>query len=137
MTILTKMTKTLPYALAAGFVFFGAQKFGAENAVFEILAQRSGIDWFEPVIRRLTGVAELATAAMFLFPKAGAKKLASLSAAGVLAGAIGFHLSPWLGINVPGIGHGLFFTAVAMFALNAALLAAYFKPVAPRLVSVT
>jgi len=23
-------------------------------------------------------------------------------------GAIGFHLSPWLGINVPGMGHGLF-----------------------------
>jgi hypothetical protein len=126
MSLKTQITKSLPYALAAGFLFFGAQKFGAENAVFQIIAERSGIDLFEPIIRRLTGVTELLTAALFLVPVANLKKLASLSAAGVLGGAIGFHLSPWLGINVPGIGHGLFATAVAMFVLNAVLFANYF-----------
>lgn len=129
MSLKTQITKSLPYALAAGFLFFGAQKFGAENAVFEIIAERSGIDIFEPVIRRLTGVAELATAALFLVPNASVKKLASLSAAAVLLGAIGFHLSPWLGINVPGIGHGLFGAAVLLFALNVVLLRNYFPSV--------
>jgi hypothetical protein len=126
MLLKTKITKSLSYALAAGFLFFGAQKFGVENAVFEIIAERSGIDIFEPVIRRLTGVAELVTAALFLVPNARIKKLASLSAAAVLLGAIGFHLSPWLGINVPGIGHGLFGAAVLLLALNTVLLRTYF-----------
>lgn len=117
--ILKKLSRTLPYALGAGFLFFGAQKFGATNDVFEIIASRSGIDLFEPVIRRLTGVAELITAALFFVPSLTSRNLANLSAAGLLVGAIGFHLSPWLGINVPGIGHGLFATAVALFVLNA------------------
>lgn len=112
------LSKALPYALGAGFLFFGAQKFGATNDVFEIIASRSGIDLFEPVIRRLTGVAELATAALFFVPSLRVRKLANLAAAGVLTGAIGFHLSPWLGINVPGIGHGLFGAAVLLSALN-------------------
>lgn len=127
MTITTKISKTLPYALAAGFIFFGAQKFGATNDVFEIIASRSNIDLFEPVIRRVTGLAELATAALFLLPSKTVTTLASLSAGALLTGAIGFHLSPWLGINVPGIGPGLFATAVFLFALNTVLLTTYLK----------
>jgi len=102
--------------LAAGLIFFGVQKFGAENPIFSIIADRSGIDLFEPVIRMATGVGELAAAALLLIPKT--RKLGVLAGLAILIGAIGFHLSPWLGINVEGIGHGLFFTAVAMFALN-------------------
>jgi len=120
-------SKTLPYALGAGFLFFGAQKFGATNDVFEIIATRSGIDLFEPIIRRITGVAELITAALFLAPSLTSRKLANVSAAGLLLGAIGFHLSPWLGINVPGIGHGLFGTAVLLFILNLISAASNFK----------
>ncbi|WP_371397163.1 hypothetical protein [Fretibacter rubidus] len=115
---MSKFIKTLPYVLAAGFVFFGVQKFGATNPVFEIIADRSGIDLFEPLIRRLTGVAELTVAALLLVPNIKIKALGALGAIAVLLGAIGFHLSPWLGINVPGIGHALFIVAVAMLALS-------------------
>jgi len=119
-----KFYKYLPLALGAGFLFFGAQKFGAANPVFEIIADRSGIDLFEPLIRRLTGVAELTAGILLILPLTRA--YASLLGLGILAGAIGFHLSPWLGINVPGIGHGLFFTAVIMAVLNLVLARHYF-----------
>jgi len=121
---MTKFTKYLPLVLGAGFIFFGAQKFGAENAIFEIIAERSGLSFFEPHIRRLTGVAELAAGLLLILPRT--RKLASLLGFGILLGAVGFHLSPWLGINVPGIGHGLFFTAFAMTALNTVLIKHYF-----------
>lgn len=115
---MSKFTKTLPFILAAGFAFFGVQKFGAENAVFQIIADRSGYDIFEPLIRRLTGVAELGVAALLLIPNARMKALGALGGLGLLIGAIGFHLSPWLGINVPGIGHGLFVAALGLIALT-------------------
>lgn len=67
----------------------------------------------------LTGVAELGTAILILVPRT--RLFGALAGLCVLVGAIGFHLSPWLGINVPGIGHFLFFTAVTMFVLTAVL----------------
>ncbi len=106
----------LALVLAAGFIFFGVQKFGETNLIFSIIAERSGIELFEPLIRRLTGIAELVTALLLLIP--ATRKLGILAAIGVLVGAIGFHLSSWLGINVPGIGHGLFLTAVLMLVLS-------------------
>ena len=112
-------TLILSFIVAAGFIFFGVQKFGATNPIFSIIADRSGISLFEPVIRMLTGVAELGTALLILIPRT--RLLGALAGLGVLIGAIGFHLSPWLGINVPGIGHGLFITAVIMLVLTAVL----------------
>ncbi len=112
---MTKATLALSLVLAAGFVFFGVQKFGAENIVFETLAERSGIFLFEPYIRYLTGVGELTAAVLLLLPRT--RLVGALIGLGLLVGAIGFHLSPWLGINVPTIGHGLFYTALAMTAL--------------------
>ena len=114
-----KATLILSFIVAAGFIFFGVQKFGATNPIFSIIAERSGISLFEPVIRMLTGVAELGTALLILIPRT--RLLGALAGLGVLIGAIGFHLSPWLGINVPGIGHGLFITAVIMLVLTAVL----------------
>ena len=112
-------TLILSFIVAAGFIFFGVQKFGATNPIFSIIADRSGISLFEPVIRMLTGVAELGTALLILIPRT--RLLGAFAGLGVLIGAIGFHLSPWLGINVPGIGHGLFITAVIMLVLTAVL----------------
>lgn len=106
----------LSFVLAAGFVFFGVQKFGAENIVFETLAERSGLAMFEPVVRIFTGIAELVTALFLIIPKT--RFTGALAGLGILAGAIGFHLSPWLGINVPTIGHFLFIAAVSMFVLS-------------------
>ena len=114
-----KIILILTLIVAAGFFFFGVQKFGAENIVFETIAERSGISLFEPLIRMLTGVAEVGTAILILIPRT--RLLGALAGLGVLAGAIGFHLSPWLGINVPGIGHGLFFTALGLTVLTATL----------------
>ena len=114
-----RATLILSILVAAGFVFFGIQKFGATNPIFTIIAERSGISLFEPLIRMLTGVAEIGTAILILILRT--RLLGSFAGLGVLAGAIGFHLSPWLGINVPGIGHGLFITALIMFLLNATL----------------
>ena len=119
----SKTTLALSLALAAGFIFFGVQKFGAENIVFETIAQRSGINFFEPYVRIFTGAAELAVALLLLIPRT--RLLGALGGAGLLIGAIGFHLSPWLGINVPTIGHFLFIAAVTMLIgslVNLALL---------------
>lgn len=119
----SKTTLALSIALAAGFIFFGVQKFGAENIVFETIAERSGFNFFEPYVRMFTGVAELAIAVLLLIPRT--RLLGALGGVGLLIGAIGFHLSPWLGINVPTIGHFLFIAAVAMLIgslVNLALL---------------
>ena len=119
----SKITLALSLALAAGFIFFGVQKFGAENIVFETIAERSGFNFFEPYVRMFTGVAELAIAVLLLIPRT--RLLGALGGVGLLIGAIGFHLSPWLGINVPTIGHFLFIAAVAMLIgslVNLALL---------------
>jgi len=111
-----KFPLILSLILAAGFVFFGAQKFGAENIVFETLAERSGIALFEPYIRIFTGVSEIAAAILLLIPRT--RLVGALMGLGLLVGAIGFHLSPWLGINVPTIGHFLFITACIMTLLS-------------------
>jgi len=127
-----KTTTALPLLLAAGFAFFGAQKFGAENLVFEILAERSGLAIFEPYVRIFTGVSELATAALLAVPNLRLRMLGTLMGLGLLIGAIGFHLSPWLGIHVPGIGSGLFATAVTMFALTNLYAALQLRDYLPR-----
>ena len=120
-----KLVKILPFLLGAGFLFFGAQKFGATNPVFGIIADRSGISLFEPTIRYLTGVGEIVAGLLLLIPKILSRKAGTLIGLAILIGAIGFHLSPWLGINVPGIGHGLFVTAVIMLLVNLFLARAY------------
>lgn len=110
----------LAVIVAAGFLFFGVQKFGPTNPIFSLIAERSGISLFEPGIRILTGIAEIAVAILILVPRT--RLLGALGGLAVVSGAIIFHLSPWLGINVPGIGHGLFITAVILFVLNLVLL---------------
>lgn len=112
----SKIILALSLALAGGFIFFGVQKFGAENIVFETIAQRSGLTIFDPYIRMFTGAAELFIALLLLMPRT--RFLGTLGGIGLLIGAIGFHLSPWLGINVPTIGHFLFISAVTMLAVS-------------------
>ena len=116
---MNKFVLPLSLAVAAGFLFFGLQKFGATNPIFSVIAEKSGISLFEPVIRMLTGVAEVSTAILILIPRT--RLLGSLGGLAVLAEAIGFHLSPWLGISVPGMGHSLFIMALGLLALNTTL----------------
>lgn len=69
------------------------------NPVFGLIAARSGIGLFEPGLRYVTGALEFVAALLLIYPRTrgwGAR-LAGL----IVLGAIGFHLSPWLGIQVP------------------------------------
>jgi len=113
---LSKVTLVLSFTLAVGFTFFGVQKFGAENIIFETIASRSGIGFFEPYLRLFIGFIELATVLLLLIPRT--RKIGGLTGTVILLGAIGFHLSPWLGINVPTVGHFLFITAVIMLIMS-------------------
>tara|TARA_R110002072_G_scaffold109038_2_gene236024 strand:- start:541 stop:972 length:432 start_codon:yes stop_codon:yes gene_type:complete len=123
----------LAVLVATFLVFMGLQKFGAANPVFAYLAATSGIELFEPVIRLIVGVSELAAAALILLGifTSRLRGVGALLSAGVTGGALGFHLSPWLGINAPvafAAGGGyefspmLFLMAVPFFALSLLLV---------------
>ena len=111
----------LALMLAAFFVFMGAQKFGAENIIFAAIAKNSGIGLFEPFVRMATGAAELLTAVLLILPKTRMK--GALLALAVLLGAIGFHLSPWLGISIEGMGNSLFIMAIGALVLTCSVMA--------------
>ncbi len=118
------MSRILTHApailLAAFLLMMGAQKFGAENVIFATIAGKSGIALFEPMIRMATGVAEIGAALLLILRRT--RLLGALGAVAIIGGAIGFHLSPWLGIKVamaPGAEPTsmLFMMAVASFVL--------------------
>ncbi len=107
--------------LAAFLAMMGMQKFGAENIIFATIAERSGIALFEPAIRMATGAGELVASLLLLLPRTRA--LGALGALAIIGGAIGFHLSPWLGTNVamaPGAAATptLFMMALGAFVLS-------------------
>ena len=88
-------------ALAALLFAVSIQKFVGydPNPVFGLIAARSGMSFFEPGMRYFTGVLEMIALALALWP-ATRKRGAQLGLL-VALGAIGFHLSPWLGVEVP------------------------------------
>lgn len=93
---------TLALGLAGAFVFMvGLPKFmgPSPNPIFALIAGRSGIDLFEPYVRYATGAGELAAAALLIWP--ASRRLGALLAGAISFGAIGFHLSPWLGVRIP------------------------------------
>ena len=117
-----KLIKYGPTILLSAFlVMMGVQKFGAENIIFSTIADRSGIAFFEPYIRMLTGILELIAAVVLLVP--AARWFGALLAFCLIAGAIVFHLSPWLGIMIS-MAQGtpatpvLFLMAVGSFLLT-------------------
>ncbi|KDA03125.1 DoxX family protein [Hyphomonas oceanitis] len=69
------------------------------NIVFQTLAERSGQTLFEPAGRILTGVLELVAALFLLFPFT--RRFGAIISATILGAAVAFHLSPWLGREVP------------------------------------
>lgn len=93
---------SLSLGLAAALVFMvGLPKFiGPDpNPIFALIAGRSGFSWFEPYVRYATGIAEMAAALMLVVPQT--RRLGALLAGAVTIGAIGFHLTPWLGVRIP------------------------------------
>lgn len=117
------MSKIIAHApaliVAAFLIMMGVQKFGAENVIFATIAERSGIALFEPLVRMATGVAEIVAAALLVLSRT--RIFGALGAVAIIGGAIIFHLSPWLGIDVamaPGAAPTpvLFFMALGSFA---------------------
>ncbi len=94
-----KISWSLAIVLALFLIFMGAQKFTDPNAVFSYIAVTTGINAFEPWVRRFIGAAEIVSALLLLWPPV--RRFGLLLALVVLCGAIGFHLSPFLGINAP------------------------------------
>ncbi len=92
----------LGIGLAAALVFMvGLPKFIGPNPnpIFAIIAGRTGIDLFEPNLRYSTGAGELAAALLLIIPRT--RFLGALVAGLITLAAIGFHLSPFLGIAIP------------------------------------
>ncbi len=96
-----------------------------ENIVFQTLAERSRYPIFEPTGRVVVGLAELLAAFLLFLPFS--RRLGAFLSFVILAGAIGFHLSPWLGREVPASlapgetatdGGALFMLAVAMLVAS-------------------
>lgn len=86
----------LPNPPAGSVKFFDLP---GENIVFETIARLSGYDLFEPAGRVLTGVAEIFAAICLLFPMW--RRFGAFLSSAILIGAVGFHMSPWLGREVP------------------------------------
>ncbi len=96
---MTILKWVLALALAGFMAFMGLNKFMGDNPVFSYIAWRSDIAQFEPLVRMATGVGEFGAAALLILP--ATRRLGAMLAIVILIGAIGFHLSPWLGINAP------------------------------------
>ncbi len=92
----------LALGLAAALAFMVAlpKFFGpAPNPIFALIAGRSGIELFEPVVRYLVGVGELLAVVLLIIPRT---RFFGASLAGLITlSAISFHLSPWLGVRIP------------------------------------
>ncbi|MCA8901788.1 MAG: hypothetical protein KDA53_11105 [Hyphomonas sp.] len=100
-----------------------------ENIVFQTIADRSGITLFEPAGRFLVGVIEIIACLFLLLPFT--RRFGAVLAALVTGAALGFHLSPWLGREIPVSldpastqtdGGMLFMLAIVMFAGSLLLL---------------
>ena len=70
-----------------------------ENIVFQTIAERSRYDIFEPTGRVVTGILEILAAFFLLLPFS--RRFGAFLASMIQFGALGFHISPWLGSEVP------------------------------------
>ena len=92
------LLRLLAVALAAVMIMMGAQKFGADNFIFATIAEKSGIPFFEPAFRMFSGVLEVIAGLLMLY--VGTRGAGAALSTGIVAGAVVFHLSPWLGTKM-------------------------------------
>ncbi len=85
-------------ALAGAMLFMGSQKFGTDNYIFQMIAQKSGIAFFEPAFRMFTGVLEVLAGLMMFHPRT--RGAGAVLASAIVSGAVVIHLSSWLGTRV-------------------------------------
>ena len=96
------------------------------NVIFATIAEKSGIALAEPTGRYVTGIIEAFAALMLILPVT--RRFGALLALAVSAGAVGVHLSPYLGQEVPVAlgasetdGGQLFYLALALLAASGLL----------------
>ena len=115
----------LALVLAALFLFMASFKFmpeitGEANPIFPLIASNTGISLVEPYLRWITGVMELVAGLLLIMPRT------RLAGAGlalcIMIGALVTHLTPILGMEVPGQGHFIFYMAILMFVLTLLVL---------------
>ncbi len=100
----TRVAHVLTGALALFLISSGATKF-AGGHIFQYIEHQSGIDLFHPFSSSLVGAAEVIAGVLILLRRT--RLAGALIASFVMVGAIGFHLSPWLGVSVPtGLAEG-------------------------------
>lgn len=95
-----------------------------ENIVFQTIAVNSGIAMWEPAGRVGVAIGELFAALMLLFPTT--RRFGAVISFAILSVAVGMHLSPWLGMEVPlsleagapTDGGQLFMLAIAMLVVS-------------------
>lgn len=88
---------------AALLLIVGLPKFAGPgpNPIFALIEGRSGIAVFDPELRYLVGAGEFLAAALLIVPRT---RFLGASLAGLITiSAIGFHLSPWLGVQIPNL----------------------------------
>ncbi len=95
---MNRLNRLLTIALGLFLISAGVAKFTTGH-VFQYIEFKSGIDLFYPFVNNLTGVAEILAGAAILYRPT--RLLGAVGAAALMVGAIGFHLSPWLGTSIP------------------------------------
>lgn len=85
-------------AVALFLVSSGATKF-AGGHVFAYIEHRSGLGFFDPLGTYVVGAAEVVAGALVVFRRT--RTVGAAIASFVMAGAVAFHLSPWLGVSMP------------------------------------
>lgn len=125
-----ELGRILAYALAAFMAFMGLQKFIGDVPIFIIIENNLAEDFslslpfIDPAMKYITGVLELAAAAVLVFWK---RLYGGLLSVGIIGGAVLAHLTV-LGISTPVSGapdaeHSpvLFFMALGSLALAGAV----------------
>lgn len=129
--IRTLLSWVLALVVIAMFVYLADKKLFADpstpNPIFATLAEKSGFELFEPTGRFAVGLIELFAALLLLLPFT--RRFGAFIAFCVSAGAVGLHLSPWLGAEVPVAvgaaqtdGGMLFYLAMALTAASGILM---------------
>lgn len=95
---MTLLNRILTAALGLFLISAGVAKFTTGH-VFQYIEHTSGIDLFYPFVNNLTGIAEILAGAAILYRPT--RLVGAAVAVALMVGAIGFHVSPWLGTSIP------------------------------------
>ena len=110
------------FAIFIAFVFlrYLPYKFANDSYLFQVLEDWSGVSWFEPHGRYLTGGVELLASILLFVPRL--QVAGAALAFCTMSGAIFFHVFTPLGIDPYNDGAQLFMQAVGVWMTSAIIL---------------